>query len=421
MEIIASYGTVMIILAIIFGLYMTWGIGANDLANAMGTSVGAGAVSVKQAIIIAIIFEFLGALLAGGHVTKTIRKGIIDPSSIINNPEILVYGMLASLLAAGVWLMIASTKGWPVSTTHSIIGALIGFAIVGIGPEAVKWGKVGSVVISWVISPVVGGTIAFLLVMSTRKLIFNTDDPLKNAKKYAPGYIFLVGFIISLVTMFKGLKHLNINLTTAGSFGFATLFGLFTAAIGYYFIRNVKEDATANREFSYASVEKVFTPMMLFTACSMAFAHGSNDVANGIGPLAAVYSIVSSGGEVMQDSPLPVWILLLGGFGIVLGLITLGYRVMLTVGKKITELTPSRGFCAELAAATTVVIASRTGLPVSTTHILVGSVLGVGLARGIGALDLRVVLNIVISWVVTLPAGAIMAMLFFFTLKGIFG
>ncbi len=420
MEIIAAYGTAMIILAVIFGLYMTWGIGANDLANAMGTSVGAGAVTVKQAIGIAIIFEFLGALLAGGHVTKTIRKGIIDPSSITNNPEILVYGMLASLLAAAVWLMIASTKGWPVSTTHSIIGALIGFAIVGIGPESVKWGKVGSVVMSWIISPVIGGTIAFILVMSTRKLIFNTDDPLKNAKKFAPGYIFLVGFTISLVTMFKGLKHLNINLTTAGSFGFAIIFGLFTSLVGYYFIRNIKEDASANREFSYAGVEKVFTPMMLFTACSMAFAHGSNDVANGIGPLAAVYSIVSSGGEVMQNSPLPVWILLLGGTGIVLGLITLGYRVMLTVGKKITELTPSRGFCAELAAATTVVIASRTGLPVSTTHILVGSILGVGLARGVGALDLRVVLNIIISWVVTLPAGAIMAMLFFFTLKGIF-
>lgn len=420
MDIIASYGTIMLILAVIFGLYMTWGIGANDLANAMGTSVGAGAVSVKQAIIIAIIFEFLGAILAGGHVTKTIRKGIIDPSEIINNPEILVYGMLASLLAAAIWLMVASARGWPVSTTHSIIGALIGFAIVGIGPESVKWGKVGSVVISWVISPVVGGTIAFILVMSTRKLIFNTDNPLKNAKKFAPVYIFLVGFIISLVTMFKGLKHLNINMTTVESFGFAIFFGLLTSAIGYYFIRNIQEDANANRDFSYASVERVFTPMMLFTACSMAFAHGSNDVANGIGPLAAVYSIVSSGGEVMQQSDLPIWILLLGGFGIVIGLITLGYRVMLTVGKKITELTPSRGFCAELAAATTVVIASRTGLPVSTTHILVGSVLGVGLARGIGALDLRVVLNIVISWVVTLPAGAIMAMFFFFTLKGIF-
>ncbi|WP_163338348.1 inorganic phosphate transporter [Desulfopila sp. IMCC35008] len=421
MEIIAAYGTILIVLAVIFGLYMTWGIGANDLANAMGTSVGAGAVTVRQAICIAIIFEFLGAVLAGGHVTKTIRKGIIDPSGIANNPEILVYGMLAALLAAAFWLMIASTRGWPVSTTHSIIGALIGFAIVGIGPEAVKWGKVGSVVASWVISPAIGGTIAFLLVISTRKLIFDTDQPLRNAKRYAPLYIFLVGFIISLVTLFKGLKHLNVNLNSAQSIGVAAGIGFLTAGLGWYFIRNIKEEVKTSQGSDFASVEKVFTPMMLFTACSMAFAHGSNDVANGIGPLAAVVSIVSSGGEVMQKSDLPIWILLLGGGGIVLGLVTLGYRVMLTVGKKITELTPSRGFCAELAAATTVVLASRTGLPVSTTHILVGSVLGVGLARGVGALDLRVVLNIIISWLVTLPAGAIMAMLFFFTLKGIFG
>jgi len=421
MEIIAEYGTAMMILAVIFGLYMTWGIGANDLANAMGTSVGAGAVSVKQAIFIAMVFEFLGAVLAGGHVTQTIRKGIIDPTEIINSPEILIYGMLASLLAAAVWLMIASAKGWPVSTTHSIVGALIGFAIVGIGPEAVKWGKVGSVVMSWIISPVVGGTLSFLLVMSTRRLIFNTDEPLRNAKRFAPGYIFLVGFIISLVTIFKGLSHLHLKLTTIESFLVAIAFGCLTAGIGWTFIRKIKDDPKANKSFHYASVEKVFTPMMLFTACSMAFAHGSNDVANGIGPLAAIYSIVSSGGGVMQSSSLPNWILLLGGGGIVLGLITLGYRVMMTVGKKITELTPSRGFCAELAAATTVVIASRTGLPVSTTHILVGSVLGVGLARGVGALDLRVVLNIIVSWLVTLPAGALMAMLFFFTLKGIFG
>ncbi len=421
MEIIAAYGTAMMILAIIFGVYMTWGIGANDLANAMGTSVGAGAVSIKQAIFIAMIFEFLGAVLAGGHVTATIRKGILDPSSIINSPEILIYGMLASLLSAAVWLMIASTKGWPVSTTHSIVGALVGFAIVGIGPEAVRWGEIGSIVLSWIVSPIVGGTLSFLLVMSTRKLIFNTDNPLKNAKKYAPMYIFLVGFVISLVTIFKGLNHLHLKLTTIESFLVATIFGLLTATIGWSFIHKIKDDPTANKSFSYASVEKVFTPMMLFTACSMAFAHGSNDVANGIGPLAAIYSIISSGGEVMQSSPLPLWILVLGGGGIVLGLITLGYRVMLTVGKKITELTPSRGFCAELAAATTVVIASRTGLPVSTTHILVGSVLGVGLARGIGALDLRVILNIIVSWLVTLPAGALMAMLFYFTLKGIFG
>jgi len=421
MEIIAAYGTILIILAIVFGLYMTWGVGANDLANAMGTSVGAGAVSVKQAIGIAIVFEFAGAVLAGGNVTNTIRKGIIDPTSIADQPEILVYGMLAALLAAAVWLMIASTKGWPVSTTHSIVGALVGFAIVGIGPDAVNWGKIGKIIASWVVSPLIGGTISFLLVMSTRKLIFDTDNPLKNAKKYAPFYIFLVGFIISLVTLFKGLKHLNIHLTGIQSFALAVAIGILTAILGWSLIRKVAEDPDADREFHFASVEKVFTPMMLFTACSMAFAHGSNDVANGIGPLAAVVSIVSSGGEVMQTSRMPIWILVVGGAGIVTGLVTLGYRVMLTVGTKITELTPSRGFCAELAAASTVVLASRTGLPVSTTHILVGSVLGVGLARGIGALDLRVVMNIIISWLVTLPAGAVMAMAFFFFLKGIFG
>jgi inorganic phosphate transporter, PiT family len=421
MEVIAAYGTILIVLAVIFGLFMTWGVGANDLANAMGTSVGAGAVTVKQAIGIAIVFEFAGAVLAGGNVTKTIRKGIIDPTAIISSPEILVYGMLAALLAAAVWLMIASSRGWPVSTTHSIVGALVGFAIVGIGPEAVNWGKIGKIVASWVVSPMIGGTIAFLLVMSTRRLIFNTDNPLKNAKKYAPCYIFLVGFVISLVTLFKGLKHLHIELTAMQSFGLAVLIGLLTSAIGWHFIRKVEEDPEADREFHFASVEKVFTPMMLFTACSMAFAHGSNDVANGIGPLAAVISIVTSGGEVMQSSEMPVWILVVGGTGIVVGLVTLGYKVMLTVGTKITELTPSRGFCAELAAASTVVLASRTGLPVSTTHILVGSVLGVGLARGIGALDLRVVLNIIISWIVTLPAGAVMAMMFFFFLKGVFG
>lgn len=421
MEIIAAYGTIFMILAVIFGLYMTWGVGANDLANAMGTSVGAGAVSVKQAIGIAIVFEFAGAVLAGGNVTSTIRKGIIDPSSITATPEILVYGMLASLLAAAVWLMLASSRGWPVSTTHSIVGALIGFALVGIGPDAVNWGKVGKIVASWVISPAIGGTIAFLLVMSTRRLIFNSENPLKSAKKYAPFYVFLVGFIISLVTMFKGLKHLHIDLSAPQSIMLAVVVGCITAGIGWIFISKVEEDPEADRDFHFASVEKVFTPMMLFTACSMAFAHGSNDVANGIGPLAAVISIVSSGGEVMQKSDMPIWILMVGGTGIVVGLITLGYKVMLTVGTKITELTPSRGFCAELAAASTVVLASRTGLPVSTTHILVGSVLGVGLARGIGALDLRVVLNIIISWIITLPAGALMAMAFFFFFKGVFG
>jgi PiT family inorganic phosphate transporter len=420
MDIISEYGFWLMALAIIFGLYMTWGIGANDVANAMGTSVGSGAITVKQAIVIAAIFEFAGAFIAGGNVTKTIRKGIIDPSSIVDNPEILVFGMLAALLAAAIWLMIASARGWPVSTTHSIVGAVIGFAIAGIGIDAVEWGKVSMIAASWVVSPLLGGTIAFLLMMSIRRLILNTENPFQSARRWGPAYVFLVGFIISLVTLFKGLKHLKIELSVGMSFGVAFLFGLFLAGIGWYLINKVKVDETADRDFHFASVEKVFTPMMIFTACAMAFAHGSNDVANGIGPLAAVVSIVQSGGEVAQKSELPLWILILGGAGIVVGLSTMGYRVMKTIGSGITQLTPSRGYCATLAAAATVVLASRTGLPVSTTHIAVGAVIGVGLARGIGAIDLRVIGGIVVSWVVTLPVGAVLAALFFFTLKGMF-
>jgi PiT family inorganic phosphate transporter len=386
----------------------------------MGTSVGSGAITVKQAIIIAAIFEFTGAFIAGGNVTSTIRKGIVDSSSIAGQPEILVFGMLAALLAAAVWLMIASSRGWPVSTTHSIVGALVGFAVAGLGVEAVHWSKIGMIAASWVVSPALGGLLAYLLMMSIRKLIFNTEQPFESARKWGPAYVFLVGFIISLVTLFKGLKHLKLELSVPMSFLSALVFGLIIALIGWILIQKVKVDPEADRDYHFASVEKIFVPMMIFTACAMAFAHGSNDVANGIGPLAAVASVILSGGEMAQTSDLPLWILVLGGFGIVVGLATMGYKVMQTIGTRITQLTPSRGFCATLAAAATVVLASRTGLPVSTTHIAVGAVIGVGLARGVGAIDLRVVGGIVVSWVVTLPVGGVLAALFFFTLKGMF-
>jgi PiT family inorganic phosphate transporter len=419
-EIIATYGTVLLVLAVIFGFYMTWGIGANDVANAMGTSVGSGAITVKQAIIIAAIFEFAGAFIAGGNVTSTIRKGIVDPSGLADQPELLVFGMLAALLAAALWLMIASTKGWPVSTTHTIVGALVGFAVAGIGVEAVQWVKIGQIAASWIISPALGGFLAYLLMMSIRKFILNTENPFESAKRWGPVYVFLVGFIISLVTMFKGLKHLNLELTALQSFVAAIGFGIVVAFIGWLLINKVEVDKEADRDYHFASVEKIFVPMMIFTACAMAFAHGSNDVANGIGPLAAVASIIKSGGEVAQTAELPLWILVMGGLGIVLGLATLGYKVMQTIGTRITQLTPSRGFCATLAAAATVVLASRTGLPVSTTHIAVGAVIGVGLARGVGAIDLRVIGSIVVSWVITLPVGGVLAALIFFTLKGMF-
>jgi len=420
MEIITQNATMFMAIAIVFGLYMTWGIGANDVANVMGTSVGSGAITIRTAIIIAAIFEFAGAALAGGNVTQTIRKGIVDPAPITNNPEILMFGMLASLLAAAVWLMIASTRGWPVSTTHSIVGAVVGFAIAAIGFEAVQWGKIGQIVASWLVSPLLGGAISFVLMMSIHRLILNTPNPFASAKRWGPVYVFLVGFIISLVTIFKGLKHLKIDLSIPASFAIALAVGVGVGFIGYLLIQRVKIDEEADEDFHFASVEKVFVPMMLFTACGMAFAHGSNDVANGVGPMAAVVGLVQSGGEVAQKSELPIWVLLIGGFGIVVGLATYGYRVMRTIGTKITELTPTRGFCATMAAAATVVLASRTGMPVSTTHIAVGGVIGVGMARGIGALDLRVIGGIVMSWIITLPIGGTLAALFYFTLRGMF-
>ena len=419
-SIFTEFNMILIGLAAAFGLLMAFGIGANDVANAMGTSVGSKALTIKQAIIIAMIFEFAGAFLAGGEVTSTIRKGIIDTATMTGTPELLVFGMMASLLAAGIWLIVATYFGWPVSTTHSIVGAIVGFAAVGVGMEVVKWGKVGSIVASWVVSPVISGTIAFMLFTSVQKLILNTDNPLENAKKYVPFYMFLAGFMIALVTLFKGLKHVGIKFETSVSLMIAVGFGVLVMAVGKWVISKQKPVEGENKEFHYASVERVFAVLMVVTACGMAFAHGSNDVANAIGPLAAVVSVVGNNGVIEAKSSLPIWILLIGGFGIVLGLAIYGKRVMATIGKKITELTPSRGFAAELAAATTVVVASGTGLPISTTHTLVGAVLGVGMARGIAALNLGVLKNIAVSWVVTLPAGAILSMIFFYMFKSIF-
>ena len=317
--------------------------------------------------------------------------------------------------------LIASSRGWPVSTTHSIVGAIVGFAAVGISVDAVSWSKVGSIVSSWVVSPLMSGTIAFLIFLSVQKLILNTDKPFENAKKYVPGYMFLVGFVISMVTLLKGLKHIGLPLSFAESLIYSIAIGVVISLIGSFFLRKVENTSQTRGDVVFDGVEKVFAVLMVFTACAMAFAHGSNDVANAVGPLAAIASVVQSGGEIAAKSAMPWWILLLGAGGIVAGLATLGYKVIETVGRNITELTPSRGFAAELAAATTVVLASGTGLPISTTHTLVGAVLGVGLARGIAAIDFSVVGRIIVSWVVTLPVGAGLSILFFFMLKGIFG
>lgn len=410
--------TIYILLAGVFGLYMAWGIGANDVANAMATSVGSKVLTLRGALIVAAIFEFAGAVLAGGNVTSTIRSGIIDVSSITDTPEVLVHGMLASLLAAAAWLNLASRLGWPVSTTHSIVGAIVGFGAVAIGTEAVKWTGVGTIAMSWVISPLVAGTIAFMLFKSVQFLVLDREDPLAQARRWVPVYMFLAGFMIAAVTLIKGVKNLGLSLTLGQDLLLSAVIGLVVAIVGAAFIARIKVDPEADRDFRFATVDKVFAVLMVLTACTMAFAHGSNDVANAIGPVAAVINVAQSG-VVEQKAAVPLWLLLLGGGGIVIGLATFGKRVMGTVGEGITHLTPSRGFAAELAAASTVVVASGTGLPVSTTHTLVGAILGVGIARGIAAINLTVVRDIMVSWIVTVPAGALLSVMFYFILRAV--
>ncbi|QDH70289.1 inorganic phosphate transporter [Marilutibacter alkalisoli] len=410
--------TLYIALAAIFGLYMAWAIGANDVANAMATSTGAKAISFKQAVIIAAVFEFAGAVLAGGSVTSTIRSGIVDASLLADTPELMIYGMLAALLAAAVWLNIASKMGWPVSTTHSIIGAIVGFAAVGIGTEAVHWGKVGQIVMSWVVSPVVAGTFAFFIFRSVQVLILDRTDPIARARRFVPAYMLVAAFMIVMMTLTKGLSHVGLDLTTRQNLMISVAMAIAVAIAGKLIIDRIQVDPKADRKFRFATVERIFGVLMVITACSMAFAHGSNDVANAVGPVAAVISVASTG-MVEGRSAVSPWVLLLGGGGIVLGLATYGRQVMRTVGQKITALTPSRGFAAEMSAASTIVLASSTGLPISTTHTLVGAVLGVGIARGISAINLTVIRNIFLSWLITVPAGAVLAVIFFFILRAV--
>ncbi|PJG84749.1 inorganic phosphate transporter [Conservatibacter flavescens] len=419
MELLNQYGTLLITITAIFGLLMAFGIGANDVSNAMGTSVGSGTITAKQAIMIAMVFEFAGAYLAGGEVTETIKSGIINPMEFVDTPEVLVLGMMSALFAAGLWLLIASRMGWPVSTTHSIIGAIVGFALVTIGSQAVEWGQLRNIVGSWFITPVISGIVAYTIFISTQKLIFDTEDPLKNAKRFGPFYMGLTTFILSIVTMTKGLKHVGLHLNGTETFLISLGIGIISIILCNFYLRS---ESFKNRVQggTFGGVEKVFSILMLITACAMAFAHGSNDVANAIGPLSAVVSIIEHGGEIVPKTALAWWILPLGAFGIVLGMAVMGYRVMGTIGTGITDLTPSRGFSAEFACAITVVLASGTGLPISTTQTLVGAVLGVGFARGIAALNLTVIRNIIASWVVTLPAGAILAIVIYYCLKAIF-
>lgn len=469
--------TILILLTLFAGLYLAWNIGANDVANAMGTSVGSGALTLRRALIVAGILEFSGAFFFGSHVSVTVQSGIVNAEIFSSNPMLLVYGMLAALLSTGIWLQIASYNGWPVSTTHAIVGGVIGFGAAIGGVEAVYWENVLFIVTSWILSPLFGGVFSFFIFTFLRRRILYTADPVKEAKKLAPILVFIVITTLALIAVFKVLQNLDTQFALLQASLASIVIGGIGAAIGYYFVNRIKEipvrledhpysegiytgldkakrqllqvqaacrDETQGRvsdliaeldllsqsfkekssarvmSLEYTLVERIFGYLQIMSACLMAFSHGANDVANAIGPLSAAMDVLTTG-VIPQQGAVPTWALALGGLGIVIGLATWGWRVIATIGKKITELTPTRGFAAEFGAASTILVATWMGLPISTTHTLVGSVIGVGLARGIEALDLSTTRDIVVSWVITVPVSAGITVGFFYLLFNIFG
>lgn len=390
---------------------MTWGVGANDLANVMSTTMGSKAVTVKQAMIIAVIFEFAGAFLGGDGVTETMRDGIIDSSQLSNQPKILIEGMLSVLFACTIWMNLASYIGVPVSITNALVGSMVGFGAMVLGVDAIHWNQVGHIAVGWITSPLISGVTAYILFISIQQTIFIKSNPLAKAKLYIPIYLFLIGSILSFITVFKGLNHFDIHLNMKQSLAVTLATSIIITIMGMVFIKNIPENPRIKRRERFIQVEKYFAVLMAMTACAMAFAHGSNDVALAVGPLTIVHSLVTNTHQSFDANNYPAWIILFGCVGVVSGLLIYGRKVIETVGSSITALTPSRAFAATLAAATTVVVATSTGIPVSATQTLVGAVLGVGLARGIGALNLIVIRNIFMSWVLTLPAASLLTIL----------
>ena len=397
--------------ATLIGLYMAANIGANDLANAMGTSVGSGAITLNQAVVISIIANTLGAILAGGYVTNTISRGMIPPSLFANEPVKLMMGMFAALVSAGVWVNLATYFGLPVSTTHAIVGAVVGFGIISVGSGAVTWSKVVTIAISWVISPLAGALIAGGIYYFIEKRIMATGDPYRASDQYAPYLIFVVFLVLILSVIFKALKNLLPNLQFFKILFLTIPIAAGMALLGRQWVRWQIHRRYGMNPGKYGEevVMGFFAKMQILTACYVAFAHGANDVANAVGPIAAIFSVVKTKSVALQVE-VPFWLLFLGGIAVGGGLLLFGTRVMETIGKNITEITPIRGFCAQFGAATTILICSRLGLPISTTHVLVGAVVGVGVMRGMGALDLRILQNIGLSWIMTLPFTMILAM-----------
>ena len=461
-------------LTLIFGLYMAWNIGANDVANAISTSVGSKAIPLKYALILAGLLEFFGAYFLGGRVSKRLQSGIVKPEIFADNYLIFVLGMLAALLSTSIWLNLASLFKLPVSTTHAIVGSVLGFgAIIG-GLKAVNWPLVSYIAMSWIITPLISGVIAYLMFLWIQKKILFALSPVESTKKILPLLVFfsIFIFIFSFLTSHNGVLKINISFFLAFlyssiiasifsiiSFLFVNRFKVNYCKINYYNPHHLKyfektkkqllkinqsskadvftktkkminemddiidtiheKTKVTENNFEYFKIEKAFGFLQILSLCLVAFAHGTNDVANAIGPVAAIIRTLSLR-SINFSATIPSWIILIGSIGIVFGLATWGWRVVETIGHNITTLTPTRGFSAEFGAATTILIASKLGLPISTTHALVGAVLGVGLAKGISALNLKTLKDIVLSWIITVPICAVSSIAVFYILKKIF-
>lgn len=402
-----------IILAVVLCFFMTWGVGANDLANVMSTTMGSKAVTVKQAMLIAVLFEFAGAFLGGTGVTETMRDGIINTSELAGEPHILIEGMLGVLLACTLWMNLASYFGLPVSITNALVGSMVGFGSIVLGKDAVHWQQVSHIAIGWITSPLIAGITAYALFISIQQAIFVKNDLLIKAKLYIPVYLFLIGSVLSFITVFKGLNHFDIHLNLKQDIAVTLATSIIITMLGMLFIKHIPEKPALKRRERFIQVEKYFAVLMAMTACAMVFAHGANDVSLAVGPLTIIHSLITNPSQPLETTDYPAWIILFGCIGVIAGLFMYGRKVIETVGSSITTLTPSRAFAATLAAATTVVIATTLGIPVSATQTLVGAVLGVGLARGIGALNLIVIRNIFTSWVLTLPAASLLTIIFY--------
>jgi len=407
--------TITLIVAGILGFYMAWNIGSNDVANSMATAVGAKAITFKQAVIIAGVLNFVGSVFVGSHVTETIKGNIVNPG-MIPSPTYMLLGFLSSLLAASFFVMLSTWREMPVSTTHSVIGAMVGFGIIESGMTCINWSKLAEVAASWVLSPIIGAILAFLVFKGIVKLIFEREKPSEAAKVVGPGIIGLTIVLITSSLLMKTNLGMMFGITVKKALLIAVICGILGILIAMIVLRKIE----IKGKNEYDIVERIFRKLQIVTSCYVAFSHGANDVANAIGPVAGIFSIATTG-MFNPKAEVPTFLLAIGGIGIAIGCVTWGHKVMKTLGYRITSLTNTRGFSVDFGAATTVLIASKLGLPISTSHTVVGAVIGVGLARGLDAVDLGVVRKIIVTWLVTVPAAAGLSAIIFLILRTIVG